>query len=319
MNLTEEKRRLGGSGLTVPALGIGVWAWGDKGFWGYGVSFSQGDIEAAYRASLDAGVNFFDTAEVYGRGESERLLGHCIKKDGRPVVVATKFAPIYRFSAKALIPALDKSLERLGLPSVDLYQIHFPYTVIKIEDLMDALAEVVKAGKAKAVGVSNYNVSQMRRAYNRLEKHGIPLASNQVKYNLLERKPEVNGVLQACREMDVALIAYSPLAQGILTERYAQETPPAVTGPRRFTRAYRESGRRANMPVVEALRIVARSRDKTIEQVALNWLLCQDELVIPIPGAKTAAQLKSNIGALGWRLTDQEKERLDKAAADKLK
>src|SRR5690349_6139820 len=127
-------RHLGATGLEVSALGVGVWAWGDKGFWQYGTDYGQADVEAAYRASLEAGINFFDTAEMYGRGASETILGECVKKENKPVVIATKFAPLpTRLSAKALWPALEASMMRLGVTQVDLYQIHWPYSFIKVE------------------------------------------------------------------------------------------------------------------------------------------------------------------------------------------
>jgi aryl-alcohol dehydrogenase-like predicted oxidoreductase len=224
-----DQRTVGRSGLVVPALGVGIWSWGEKGWWNYGQSHTHDDVIQAYRTCLDAGFTFFDTAEVYGNGESERLLGECCRLDGRPITIASKFAPpLTRFSragrtrssARSLLEALDHSLERLGVECIDLYQIHTASPVLKVDDLMDVLAEVVQAGKVHAVGVSNYSASQMRQAHARLARYGIPLASNQVRYSLLHRYPETNGVLDACRELDVALIAYSPLEQGILTGKY---------------------------------------------------------------------------------------------------
>src|SRR5579859_1960219 len=201
-----DQRTLGASGLVVPALGIGIWSWGDKNIWGYGQSYTHDDITRAYRTCLDAGLNFFDTAEMYGSGESERLLGECHQADSRPIVIASKFAPpLMRFSrtrasARSLLKALDDSLLRLGVECIDLYQIHFPSPLLKIDDLMDVLAEAVQAGKVRAVGVSNYSASMMRQAHSRLASHGIPLASNQVHYSLLHRYPETNGVLETRSE-----------------------------------------------------------------------------------------------------------------------
>src|SRR5579872_7077580 len=176
-----DQRQLGKSGIVVPALGVGVWSWGDKGTWGYGTSYTRADVTQAYRACLDASLNFFDTAEIYGKGESERILGECRREDGRPIIIASKFAPLpNRFSARTLMAALDASLERLGVDAIDLYQIHFPFTLIQTDALMDALALAVRAGKVRAVGVSNYSARHMRRAHTRLARHDIPLASNQV-------------------------------------------------------------------------------------------------------------------------------------------
>jgi aryl-alcohol dehydrogenase-like predicted oxidoreductase len=242
-----DQRRLGTSPVVVPPLGIGVWSWGDTGMWGYGTTHTREDIAQAYQICLDLGFNFFDTAEIYGNGRSELILGECVHQDGRPVIIASKFAPLpYRFSARTLLEALNASLERLEMQQIDLYQVHFPYTLLKINDLMDAMAKAVHAGKIRAVGVSNYNVAQMRQAHARLARHDIPLASNQVHYSLLHRNPEKNGVLDACRELNVALIAYSPLEQGLLTGKYRVTggQVPKIVGMRRFMPAFSASRRR---------------------------------------------------------------------------
>jgi aryl-alcohol dehydrogenase-like predicted oxidoreductase len=309
-----DQRQLGASGIVVPPMGVGVWSWGDRRFWGYGKDYTHDDIAQAYKACLDAGLNFFDTAEMYGSGESERILGKCVREDGRPVIIASKFAPLpNRLSARSLLKALDASLVRLNVQTIDLYQIHWPYTLIGVDALMDALADAVRAGKVRAVGVSNYGADLMRRAHSRLARYDIPLASNQVHYSLLYRKPEKNGVLDACRELNVALIAYSPLEQGLLTGKYRVVAGQSisVTGPRRFTRAFRTSQRRKVEPLLETMENIAKAHSKTIGQVALNWLLSKDECVIPIPGAKNVRQASENAGAIGWRLTSEEFKQIE--------
>jgi len=312
-----DQRHLGASGIAVSPLGVGVWSWGDKTFWGYGKDYTREDVSQAYKVCQDAGLNFFDTAEMYGRGESERILGECIREDGRPVVIASKFAPMpNRFSARSLLKALDASLERLNVKTIDLYQIHWPYTIIGVDALMDALAEAVRSDKVRAVGVSNYGADLMRRAHARLARHDIPLASNQVHYNLLHRKPEKNGVLDVCRELNVALIAYSPLEQGLLTGKYRIVAGQgiAVSGQRRFSRSFRASQRRKIEPLLQTMDEIGNAHGKTMGQVALNWLLLKDELIIPIPGAKNVRQATENAGAIGWRLTKEEFERIDEAS-----
>ena len=312
-----DQRHLGASGIVVPPMGVGVWSWGDKSFWGYGQDYTREDVTLAYKACLDTGLNFFDTAEMYGRGESERILGKCIREDGRPVIIASKFAPLpNRLSARSLLEALDASLERLNVKTMDLYQIHWPYSLIGVDALMDALAQAVHSGKVRAVGVSNYGANLMRRAHARLARHDIPLASNQVHYNLIHRKPEKNGVLDACRELNVALIAYSPLEQGLLTGKYRIVAGQAisVTGPRRFTPAFRTSQRRKIEPLLQTMEDIATTHSKTVGQVALNWLLSKDECIIPIPGAKNVRQASENASAIGWRLTGEEFKRIDLAS-----
>ncbi len=272
----------------------------------------------AYRACLDAGLNFFDTAEIYGSGASERLLGECSREDERPIIIASKFAPFpNRFSARSLLQALDASLERLGVSQIDLYQIHWPYSFLKVNDLMDALAEAVRSGKVRTVGVSNYSAKLTHQAHARLARHDIPLASNQVHYSLLHRNPESNGVLDACRELNVALIAYSPLEQGMLTGKF-RISNPNVALPSRMrrlqSRNFRTSQRQKMEPLLQTMEKVGLAHDKTIGQVALNWLLCRDESVIPIPGARNERQANENAGAIGWRLSSEEFAQIDLAS-----
>ena len=297
---------IGPGGPEVAPLGVGTWAWGERRFWSYGKDYGEDDLRAAFDASVAAGVTLFDTAEIYGRGESERLLGEFARAAATPVVVATKFAPYpWRFSARALRRALDASLRRLGLARVALYQIHFPYTILSIPALMDALADAVAEGKVGAVGVSNYSGAQMQRAHERLARRGVPLASNQVQYSLLWRQPERDGVLATCQALGVALIAYSPLAQGLLTGKYG---PGAARPPdwRRAQPVFREGNLRTIAGLIDLLRGIGQDHGgKTPAQVALNWLICQ-EGVLPIPGAKNAAQARANAGALGWALTPAE-------------
>ncbi len=300
---------MGATGIQVSPLGIGTWAWGDKVFWQYGQDHSDADIEAAYQTSLAYGINFFDTAEVYGLGRSERLLGQYARQAGWPVVIASKFFPFpWRLSKVQQQRALRKSLERLGVDSIDLYQIHWPFPPRSIDTWMDGLADVVEAGLVKAVGVSNYNVAQTQRAHTALARRGIPLASNQVEYSLWQRKPETSGLLEVCRQLDVTLIAYSPLAQGLLTGKYTPQNPPPGVRGRRYGRVLAKV-----QPLVGLLReLGAAHSGKTPAQVALNWAICKG--AVPIPGAKNARQAMDNAGALGWRLSPDQVQALDRAS-----
>jgi aryl-alcohol dehydrogenase-like predicted oxidoreductase len=215
-------------------------------------------------------------------------------------------------SARSLLKAVDKSLERLGIETIDLYQIHFPNPIFKINGLMDALAETVKAGKVRRVGVSNYGADQMKRAHDRLASHGVSLASNQVEYSLLQRAPETNGVLEACRDLGVTLIAYSPIAKGLLTGKYGPggDRPSGLV--RRMGRAFGEQNLKKIEPVVNILREIGEAHDKQPAQVALNWLITQRN-TFPIPGAKNERQARQNAGALGWEMAGGEAEKLELA------
>lgn len=300
--------------LNVEPLGVGAWAWGTTRLWGYGKEYDRQDVGEAFRASMAAGVTLFDTAEIYGNGASENIIGGLIREggfDGTPVI-ASKFAPLpYRLNARSLLDALDKSLARLGVVTVDLYQVHFPNPLLKIEKLMDTLAEAVKEGKIRHVGVSNYSAEQMKRAHDRLATHDIELASNQVEYSLFQRVPETNGVLDACRDLGVTLIPYSPIAQGLLTGKYAPGKKPSGLV-RRFGKSFGEKNLRKIEPVVNILREIGAAHDKEPAQVALNWLVTRRN-TFPIPGAKNERQARQNAGALGWTLTDEEAEKLELA------
>ncbi|HZY66493.1 MAG TPA: aldo/keto reductase [Rubrobacteraceae bacterium] len=300
--------------LGVAPLGVGAWAWGTTRLWGYGKDYDRRDVGEAFRASIAAGVTLFDTAEIYGNGASERIIGEILHEggfDGTPAI-ATKFAPLpYRLGARSLLDALDKSLVRFGVATVDLYQIHFPNPLFKIESLMDVLAEAVKEGKIRHVGVSNYSAEQMKRAHDRLASHDIALASNQVEYSLLQRAPETNGVLDTCRDLGVTLIAYSPIAQGLLTGKYAPGSKPSGLV-RRFGKSFGEKNLKKIEPVIDILREIGAAHDKEPAQVALNWLITRRS-TLPIPGAKNERQARQNAGALGWEMTDEEAKKLELA------
>jgi len=300
--------RLGRSAVEVPRLGVGTWAWGDRGLWHYGKEFGEPEISQAFSASVARGVTFFDTAEVYGRGLSERILGRASK--GQEVAIATKFFPWPWRSSAAVGRALDASLARLQRASVDLYQVHWHPPWLSTRRLMRAFADAVHSGKVRAVGVSNYSAKQMRKAHAALAEHDLVLASNQVEYSLLRRRPEVNGVADTCRELGIALIAYSPLAMGALSGKYSAGRLPA--GPRRWMRSFRGDNLKHAAPLLELLKSLAEAKAATCSQIALRWLI--DRGALPIPGAKNAAQAEENAGALRISLAPAEREALDRAS-----
>ena len=310
--------RLGTTDIQVSAVGAGAWQWGQRFYWGYGREYGEADVEAAFLASMDAGVNFFDTAEVYGQGESERLLGRFVRESGARAVITTKFMPFpWRFRGRSLLDALRRSLGRLQLETVDLYLVHWPLPLRSPETWAGALADAVEAGLTRAVGVSNYNVDKVRRAHEALVRRGVTLAANQVGFSLLQRKWEVEGLLDVCRELGVTLVAYSPLAQGVLTGKYSRINPPPRIR-RMNARIFRRRSASAAPEQIERLlgvmREVGEAHDgRTQAQVALNWVMCKG--AIPIPGAKNAEQARSNAGALDWRLTGEEVALLDEESA----
>jgi aryl-alcohol dehydrogenase-like predicted oxidoreductase len=290
-------------------LGTGTWAWGDKQIWGYGKEYADSDVRKAFDASIAAGINCFDTAEMYGYGRSEELIGHFVAETKAPVVILTKFMPLpWRLRRQNLINALKQSLRRLGVGSVSLYQIHWPLQFRSINTWMDALADAVDEGLTQGVGVSNYNADQMKRAYERLSQRGVPLLSNQVEYSLLHRLPETNGVMKACNELDVKLIAYSPLAMGVLTGKYSSDHRLGGYRGLRFNRYLSRI-----QELTGLLEEIGQAHGgKSSSQVALNWTIGKG--TFPIPGAKNANQAMGNAGAQGWKLTSEEITAVERAA-----
>ena len=314
MNVTQS---LGQSGLQVPRLGVGAMTWGEaRGLarlhpaqTAYGGAHGYEEEQRALEVSVAAGATLFDTAAMYSGGASERRLGELAR--GHEVVIATKFPGGFFFRTEDVPKELEASLTRLGRDWVHLYQHHFPSSTAAIPRLMELLADAVEAGRVKAVGVSNYSAEQMRLAHAALAKRGIPLASNQVEYSLLHRQPETNGVLEACRELGVTLIAYSPLASGALTGKYAPGARPGGFF-RRFMPHFRGRGLEAVQPVVALLREIGGRYGKSPAQVALRWLI-ENPIVLPIPGAKNGKQAEANAGALSFSLTPAEVESLSQA------
>ena len=306
---------LAGSDVRVPPLGVGTWAWGDRSTWGmggYDAALTTGTIQEAWDASIDAGVTFFDTAEVYGRGESERIIGGMLARDPQraaQVVIATKFMPTpWKLQVRgALLKALRASLDRLGRPAVDLYQIHGPISLRSHSSLADALAAAHQEGLVKAVGVSNYSVAETRSMAAALAGRGMKLATNQIEFSLLRRSPETSGLLSTCAELGVLPLAYSPIGQGRLTGKYSVSHPPP--GKRNFSKHPMET---VEAVVAELRRIGDKHGGKAPSQVALNWVMAKG--AVPIPGAKNKHQAEENAGALGWCVDDDDLARLDQAA-----
>jgi aryl-alcohol dehydrogenase-like predicted oxidoreductase len=316
---TPVTRTLAGSDVQIPALGVGTWAWGDKAVWGmggYDDKVTRDTIREAWEASIDAGATFFDTAEVYGRGESERIIGALLAADparAEKVQIATKFWPApWKFDVRqALLSSLRASLDRLGRDSVELYQIHGPISLRGHGALADALADAHAAGLVRSVGVSNYSVRETRAMAAALAARGLKLASNQIELSLLRRAPETSGLLAACKELGVVPLAYSPIGQGRLTGKYSAENPP----PGR--RGFSDHPMTVVDAVVAELRRIGEEHDgRTPSQVALNWIIAKG--AVPIPGAKNRGQAEENAGAMGWSLTAEEVAALDRKALVKV-
>lgn len=312
------KRRLGRTEIEVTPVGLGCWQFSQGSgpvarYWGL---MGEAAIKEVVSAALAGGISWFDTAEAYGNGTSEKMLSRALEslavKPGA-VVIATKWRPWMR-TAGSISATIDRRTECLGPYPIDLHQIHQPASFSPIPVQMKEMAKLLKAGRIKSVGVSNFSATQMRAAHQALASEGIALASNQVRFNLLDRSIERNGVLEAAKELGITIIAYSPLAQGILTGRF-HEDPQAMrkaSGLRRMVSGLRPQTLQRTRPLVDELRAVSRAHGVSVTTAALAWEVSfHGDAIVAIPGASRPAQAEQAAAAAELRLTDRERSRID--------
>lgn len=312
------RRRLGRTDLEVTPIGLGCWQFsGGVGMTGnYWGRVGQEVTSAIVRASLAGGIDWFDTAEIYGSGRSERALATALTAAGKKpgdVVVATKWWPMLR-RASDIGATIGERLACLSPYPIDLYQVHQPLALATVGAQMTAMADLVRAKKIRAVGVSNFSARRMRAAHDALRAYGLPLATNQMPYSLLDRRIETNGVFAAAKSFGVGIIAYSPLAQGMLTGRYHDDPASlrAQTLARRAANRLRGRSLEQSRPVVDELRAIAKAHGATPAQVALAWTIqFHGDVVVAIPGATKERQVADNVGALSLTLGARELGRLD--------
>jgi aryl-alcohol dehydrogenase-like predicted oxidoreductase len=287
---------------------------GSTGIWRFIFEdMSKEEMNAITKAALDGGINWFDTAEMYGRGRSEEGLAGGLQAYGaadEDVYVATKWMPLLR-TAGNIRKTIGDRKGHLAPYSIDLYYVHNTTGLSSPEAEMSAMADLVDAGDIRSVGVSNFDEDRMRRAQAALTKRGIPLAANQMEYSLLNRKLETNGVLEAARELGITIVAYSPLARGLLTAKF-HRNPQALQNTPIGRRLYLQRMIDETRPLIEALEAIAETYDATPAQVALNWLIqFQGETVVVIPGASSVAQAEEAAGVMNFKLNDADLEHLD--------
>ena len=317
---------LGGTKIMLSTVGLGCWQFSRRRHLAgrYWPMVEEAEIKAIVRASLESGVNWFDTAQAYGGGESERMLAGALaalKVKPGDVHVATKWDPFLKTS-RSLLRTIEERLGNLGGYPISLHQVHHPTAVSTVRSQMRAMARLVGLGKIRAVGVSNFSAQRMRAAHEALAGQGLKLAANQVRYSLLDRRIESNGVLDTARQLGIMIIAYSPLAQGLVSGKF-HDDPGLVRrrqGFRRFIPAFWKRGLDKSRPVILSLREVAAHRSVTPSQAALRWLVQAGEgRVLVIPGATSVAQAVENAEAMNFRLTGQEMDGLEKASRIYLK
>lgn len=314
-------RKLGNSALMVSPIGLGCWQFSKgKGVIGrYWPTLSSEQIKDIIRVSLEGGINWFDTAEVYGWGESEKSLVQALTSLGTSpaeVLVATKWWPVLRF-AGSITKTIEERKRLLHPFPISLHQVHQPYAFASVAGQMKAMASLAANGDIRYVGVSNFSARAMRTAHVELQKYGLKLTSNQVHYSLAHRNVESNGVLETAKELGIAIIAYSPLEQGLLTGRFHDVPGSAKTLglARRRSGTFSPANIERSRPLIATLREVGRKYEKTAAQVALNWLVnYHGDMVVAIPGATKAEQASSNAQAMTFALTNGELGEIEQAA-----
>ncbi len=313
--MSNQLRELGKTGIKITPIGLGVWQFSQGKSLNHFIwkPLPEATQDEIIKAALAGGINWFDTAEAYGFGQSERGLAHALEAagaSGEEIVLATKWFPFGR-RASSIAKTIEKRLQNLAPYGIDLYQVHNPNSFSSVEEEMAAMAGLVEAGQIKSVGVSNFSAGEMLRAHSRLQSLGLPLAGNQVKYSLLDRQIESNGVLEAARALGITIIAYTPLEWGLLSGKFHEE-PRLVD---RLPLARRLAVRRKladSAPVIEALRTLAARYAATPAQVALNWLIhFHGKTVVAIPGASKPRQARDNARAMAFQLSEEELSGLD--------
>jgi len=313
--MTFEKRKLGKTDIEVTPIGLGVMQFaGGAGLFGKAFPVLSQDVKnAIVQTALDGGINWFDTAELYGFGRSEQGLSAGLKAAGKQngeVVVATKWFPIFR-TARSIPKTIHDRIWYLDGYSIDLHMVHQPWSFSSVEAQMNAMADLVEAGQIRSVGVSNFNASQMRRAHAALSKRGLPLAVNQMEYSLLDRRIEADGVLATAKELGITITAYTPLGYGLLTGKY-HKNPERLAQASPIRRRMLKRDLEKTQLLVEVLEEIGKTYDATPGQVALNWVIhFQGETVVTIPGATKVHQAEQSAGAMKFKLSEDELRRLD--------
>jgi aryl-alcohol dehydrogenase-like predicted oxidoreductase len=315
-------RKFGPTDLHLSPLGLGCWQFSKArgiagGFW---PKLENALVHDIVRVSLEGGINWFDTAEIYGGGESEQVLAESLHAAGdlaKNAHIATKWWPGFRTACN--IPrTIDERLRRLDGYPIDLYMIHQPISFSSVASEMRQMAKLAKEGKIRNVGVSNFNARRMREADRVLKEYGLKLASNQVKYSMLDRRIERNGILETAQELGAAIIAYSPLEQGILSGKFHQnpELIRKAPGPRRLMKGFKPQGLRQTKPLINVLERLAVQYGATASQVALNWIIhANGDSVFAIPGASKLHHAEENVKAMSFRLTASEIGELSELSA----
>ncbi|MHA1593033.1 MAG: aldo/keto reductase [Candidatus Heimdallarchaeaceae archaeon] len=309
-NKTISTRKLGKTDIDITPIGQGVMQFaGGTTFMKFMYpALTDEQSNTIVKTALDNGINWFDTAEAYGFGLSEEKLAKGLQAanvDDKDVIIATKWMPMMR-RAKSIKKTIQNRINHLAPYTIDLHQIHMPYSFSSFQKQFDAMADILNEGHIKSIGISNFSASQMTKAHDILAEKGLILASNQVNYSLIKRKIESNGVLDAAKELGVTIISWSPLQSGILSGKFHKDEQ--LFNALSFARKMRSKKQiRDSQDLINTLDSVANSHKATIAQIALNWLVnYHGDTVVAIPGATKASQAESNGKAMSIKLTQNE-------------
>lgn len=308
-------RPLGKSELLLSPIGLGAWQFsGSKGiisqFWS---PLTEKDAQEIIHMTLSGGINWIDTAEAYGNGVSEQVLSHSLQNIGEHeklpnIYIADKWWPLGR-RASSITQSISLRRSYLGDRVIDLYQIHHPTSISTIKSQMHEMVKLVKSKDIRYVGVSNFTAKQMRKAHRFLKEEGINLVSNQVRYNLFDRSIEKNGIMETAKELNVSVIAYSPLHQGLLTGKF-HENPALLNSLfwiRKLQYSLTTKTLQQTKPLIELLSLIGKRYNRTAGQVALNWLIhAHGGTVFAIPGASRLHHVQENIDTMSFCISSDE-------------
>ena len=315
-------RKLGAADLMLTTVGLGTWAMGGPWQYGWGPQ-DDGEAVAAILAALEAGINWIDTAPVYGVGHSEELVGRALQQTKHKPYLATKCGRLWN-EKKELIPYLKQesvrreclaSLQRLGVERIDLYQMHWPDPPEDMEEAWEEMARLADEGKVRYLGVCNYNVQQLERI-----RRIHPIASLQPPYSMLRREAE-KELLGYCAEHGIGVVAYSPMQRGLLTGRFSHERLAALAPDdhRRRMPEFQEPAFSASLAFVEGLKKIAERRGRTVAQLAIAWVLRRPEVTAAIVGARRPSQILETVAASDWNLSRRDIDEIEELLAEREK
>lgn len=313
-NMVMQKRQLGYTDLKLTTVGLGTWAMGGPWQFGWGPQ-DDGQAIAAILTALDEGINWIDTAPIYGCGHSEELVGKAIKQTKQKPFIATKCSLLWNekrekvscLKAKSIRQECEASLKRLGIDAIDLYQMHWPDPDEDVEQGWEEMARLAKEGKVRYIGVSNFNIEQIERV-----QKIAPVASLQPPYSMLRREVE-EKLLGYCADNNIGVVVYSPMQRGLLTGKFSQErlTDLPLDDHRRRMPEFQEPQFSATLQLVDRLRPIAKRSGRTLAQLAISWVLRRSEVTAAIVGARKPEQVAETAGAGDWELTAEDLEQIE--------